>query len=210
MIALDHIVIAAKDPVQAAHDFWGKHEVTTVEGGRHTKWGTYNHLAYFSNDCYIEWLGIFDKSLAAKSENPLVQQLVAALEDNIEGPIQFALRTKRMDDYVGHFRASGIPYTGPIPGSRKKPDHSTLEWRMLFPESTQAKILPFLIEWGDVKNVPQDKRDLNKQQLKSVSCGIAADVMEQVYQPNIADNAVGLENGMLVLQQGEDIGFHLE
>lgn len=210
MLAMDHIVIAAKDPVQAAHDFGQRHKVTTVEGGRHTKWGTYNQLAYFSNDCYIEWLGIFDKSLAVKSENPLVQQLVAALEDNIEGPIQFALRTKRMDDYVGHFRVSDMSYTGPIPGSRKKPDHSTLKWRMLFPESNQEKILPFLIEWGDVKNVPQDKRYLNKQQLKSVECGIAVDVMEQVYQLDISNNAIRIENGMLVLRQGKDIGFHLE
>lgn len=209
MLAIDHIVIASKDPAQAAENFEKKYGVITLEGGRHTNWGTHNHLAYFRNDCYIEWLGIFDESLAVQSNNPLVQQLFQSLEVDNEGPIQFALRTDKMDDYLDHFYALDIAHTGPIPGSRKKPDGTSLAWRMLFPDSG-AVASPFLIEWGKEKNTPQEKRYLNKQQVKSVTCGLAVDVMEQVYQLDIADNSVALENGTLFLRQGEAIGFHLK
>src|SRR5690625_4867108 len=132
MLAIDHIVIVAKDPAKAAEAFGKKHGLKTLEGGRHTNWGTYNHLAYFSNDCYIEWLGIFDQSLAAQSDNPLVQLLVKAIDGHFEGPIQFALRTNEMDMYLERFLETDIAYTGPIPGSRQKPDGAMLEWRMLF------------------------------------------------------------------------------
>lgn len=209
MLAIDHIVIAAKDPAQAAIDFGKKHGVTTLEGGRHTNWGTYNHLAYFRNDCYIEWIGIFDESLAVRSNNPLVQQLFQALEADIERPIQFALRTDNMDAYLNHFYTLDIAHTGPISGSRQKPNGTTLAWRMLFPDFG-AVAAPFLIEWSEAKNSPQDERYLNKQQMKFVTCGLGLDVMEQVYRLDIADKSIALENGMLVLQIDEDIRFHLE
>lgn len=209
MLAIDHIIIAAKDPVLAAHDFGQKYNVTTVDGGRHTNWGTYNHLAYFSNNCYIEWLGIFDESLAAKSDNPLVQQLVAGLEDHIEGPIQLALRTKQMDDYVNRFRATGVSTTGPIPGSRKKPNNSILEWRMLFIESTKVELLPFLIEWGDVKNIPSDERYLNKQRVNSVGCALDESILKEIYKLETVDQQVKLENAILCLDRNQ-IEFTLE
>ncbi|MBM7599874.1 hypothetical protein JOC34_002242 [Virgibacillus halotolerans] len=209
MLAIDHIVIVAKDPAQAAADFEQKYGVMTLEGGRHTKWGTYNYLAYFSNDCYIEWLGIFDRSLAVQSDNPLVQQTVRALEADFEGTIQFALRTENMDQYLHHFATADVAYTGPIQGSRQKPDGATLEWRMLFP-NLNATIGPFMIEWGKVRNSPPSEHFLNKKQVKSVTCGLAADIIAQVYQLHIADHAVQLDNAMLILEDGEHIRFELE
>lgn len=207
MFSIDHFVIAAKDPAQAADAFARKHDIQTIEGGRHTKWGTYNYLAYFSNDCYIEWLGIFDQSLAVQSDNPLVQQLVTAFEADVEGTIQFALRTDEMDAYLDHFDALDIAYTGPIPGNRQKPDGTMLQWRMLFPELV-AETAPFLIEWGVEKNTPPEGY-LNKQQVTSVSCGLSVNDMKQIYQLDIADNSVQLGNGLLVLEEGVHIGFEL-
>lgn len=128
-------------------------------------------MAYFSNDSYIEWIGIFDKKIATQSENPLIKQIVNALDDNMEGPIQYALRTDKMDKYIDHFHKSTIPFTGPIPGSRRKPSGSRLEWRMLFPGDVSEQ-LPFLIEWGDVKNVPEDNRLINEQQIHTISAAI--------------------------------------
>ncbi|WP_174615723.1 VOC family protein [Virgibacillus ihumii] len=164
MLALDHIILASKDPKQAAEAFANKHNVTVLEGGKHEDWGTYNYLAYFSNDCYLEWLGIFDEDLAGKSENPLIDQLVRTLHSDVEGAIQYALRTNAMDDYLGHFHQHDVSFTGPIAASRNRPDGSLLEWRMLFP---QAEIIrhPFLIEWNSEKNVPNDTALINKQQI---------------------------------------------
>lgn len=208
MLAIDHIVIAAKDPAQAAAAFGRQHGAVTVEGGRHTNWGTYNYLAYFHNDCYIEWLGIFDSSLAVQSDNPLVQQLVQALDADFEGTLQFALRTRKMNTYLKHFSVTGVDYTGPIAGSRQKPDGTTLEWRMLFPDLKTVKA-PFLIEWGKEKNVPQEERLMNRQTVSAVTCGLAADILKQIYQLDSVDNVVQLENGRLELRDGGEIDIHM-
>lgn len=208
MLEIDHIVIATKDPARAAAEFGKQHHVVTLEGGRHTKWGTYNYLAYFSNGCYIEWLGIFETSLARKSDNPLVQQLVKALASDFEGAIQFALRTDQMDNYLERFTAGGIAYTGPIHGNRQKPDGTTLAWRMLFPD-LHAGTAPFLIEWGTQQNMPPNEDALNKQQIKSIGCGLAADVAKKIYLMNISGNIIQLGNGKLDLQGAAGITFEI-
>lgn len=185
MLALDHIILAAIDPKQAANDFAKKHGVTVLEGGKHENWGTYNYLAYFSNDCYLEWLGIFDQNIAAQSDNPLIMQLARALHKDAEGPLQFALRTDEMDDYLDHFDETAIPYTGPIAGNRNRPDGSLLEWRMLFPENKKARY-PFLIEWGKVKNVPRDSTLINEQQIDSLYPVITnSNAFENIFQTDI-------------------------
>lgn len=208
MLAIDHIVIAAKDPAQAAHDFEQRYDVTTVQGGKHDNWGTYNYLAYFENECYIEWIGIFDESIAEKSANQLIQQLVEAFRKSIEGVIQFALRTENMDQYIDYFDANHTAYTGPIPGERARPDGSTLQWRMLFPEADIK--LPFLIEWGEVKNIPQDEWLINKQHLRSITYGIEdQELLNHIYQLDAVDNKVDLNNGVLRFENNEDLDFEL-
>lgn len=182
MLALDHIILAAKDPKQAADAFAKKHNVTVLEGGKHEHWGIHNYLAYFSNDCYLEWLGIFDKNLAAKSELPLIDQLVRTLNSDVEGAIQYALRTDEMDSYLEHFQQQDIPFTGPIAGSRNRPDGSLLEWQMLFPQ-VEIVSYPFLIEWGDVENVPNDPALINKQQIDTIYPVIAnPDDFDHIFQ----------------------------
>ncbi|MFD1038338.1 VOC family protein [Virgibacillus byunsanensis] len=210
MLAIDHIVIATKDPAHAAQNFEQNYNVNTIQGGKHEKWGTYNYLAYFSNDSYIEWIGIFDKNIASASDNPLIQQLVSALSTDVEGPIQYALRTTKMDDYMVHLHASNINYIGPIPGSRKKPDGSTLEWRMLFPSVNNNMILPFLIEWGSIKNVPQDERLINSQHLRSVNFGVEEkEIFKHIYMIDTERDSIQLENGLLILEKSNDLHFVL-
>ncbi|MBP2079835.1 VOC family protein [Oceanobacillus polygoni] len=202
MLALDHLIIAASDPKKTAQQFATKYSVKVIQGGKHHHWGTYNYLAYFKNDCYIEWLGIFDEVLARKSGNPLIHQLVAALANHVEAPIQYALRTNQMDAYIAHFNAEDISYTGPIPGSRKRPDGSTLNWRMLFPAS-ESTVLPFLIEWGAEKNVPKDSDSINEQKLDTVMT--PHDV--QTYSLRVENGAVNLENASLFIKQGKNLTF---
>ncbi|RYG71885.1 VOC family protein [Lentibacillus lipolyticus] len=200
MLALDHIVIAASDPEKAAKDFGKKNDITIAKGGRHVHWGTYNHLAYFRNHCYIEWIGIFDETIAAKSDNPLIQLLVRKLKENMEGPIQYALRTDKMDSYVNKLQSLEVPFTGPIPGSRKRPDGRLLEWRMLFPEG-EGEVLPFLIEWGEVKNTPQDTSLINDREINSLTAAINDPAtFTSIYQLSFSHNqTTQLENTRLTI-----------
>lgn len=169
MLALDHIIIPSHNPQQAAEEFAAQHSIHITKGGRHADWGTFNYLAYFQNNVYIEWIGIEQMDLAEKSNNPLIQQIVRALENSIERPIQYALRTRQMDQYIEHLGAMNLPYSGPVTGSRKRPDGSLLEWRMLFPLSPTKHPFPFLIEWGNQPNIPTDPYLINTQTISSIT-----------------------------------------
>lgn len=169
MLALDHIIISAHDPEKSARKFAKKHSIQITKGGEHPDWGTYNYLAYFQNNTYIEWIGINDIKIATESKNPLIEQVVEALTNNIERPIQYALRTKEMDLYIEQMDAIKFAYTGPFSGSRGRPDGSVLEWRMLFPICPTTHPLPFLIEWGDTPNAPTDPELTNQQAITSIT-----------------------------------------
>ncbi|MFD1361993.1 VOC family protein [Lentibacillus salinarum] len=208
MLAIDHIVIAAKDPEQAAKDFGQKHGATVTEGGQHANWGTYNNLAYFRNDCYIEWLGIFDEANAARSDNPLIHLLFRKLAEGQEGPIQLALRTGQMDEVVANLDKRSAPYTGPIPGSRERPDGSLFQWRMLFPQA-KGEVLPFLIEWGETKNTPHDPKLINDQAINSLSARIQdPDMFSSIYQVDFSGRTARLENAELTL--ADELRFSIE
>lgn len=164
MLALDHLVIAAKDPLKSAEHFAKKHDIKAVQGGKHPMWGTHNALAYFQKDCYIEWIGIFDEAAAKHSNNPLIQQLITHLSTVGEGLFQYGLRTTNMDYYVKHFTKNNVSFVGPLNGKRSRPDGSTLSWRMLFPTS-HLLVTPFLIEWGDENFYGADPKVVNERQL---------------------------------------------
>ncbi|MFC2947798.1 VOC family protein [Virgibacillus sediminis] len=211
MLALDHIVIAAKDPVQAAGEYKRNRNIITVQGGKHPKWGTANHLAFFQNDCYIEWIGVEDWQTASNSDNPLIAHLADVLQEGREGIIRLAFRTDNMDNYLQHFQASGIPYSGPFPGSRMRPDGNKLEWRMLFPEGQKEKNLPFLIEWGEMMNSPADPRDINKVEISSVSYpGTLLQEWGEIFQFKKTGQTVALANCLLKEQEaGNPLSFEL-
>src|SRR5699024_11824983 len=80
MLALDHIVISGTNVKQASEQDGKQLSIKAVKGGEHENWGTYNYLAYFSNSCYIEWLGIHDLQRAKQVEIPLIQHLVHTVE----------------------------------------------------------------------------------------------------------------------------------
>src|SRR5699024_1051550 len=153
MLALDHVVIAGNDAETASAQYGNQFTIKAVKGGEHTNWGTYNYLAYFSNDSYLEWLGISDLAKATDTDNPLIQHLVFMIENDLPGPFQFALRTNELNSYISHFDKENISYTGPVSGERIKPDGTALKWRMLFPHYDHSEeILPFLIEWENPKD----------------------------------------------------------
>lgn len=195
MLALDHIVVAAKDPEQSAKAFAVKHNVQTLQGGKHENWGTYNYLAYFANNCYMEWLGIYDKNKAMNAENPLVHQLITVLEKNQEVPFQFAFRTKNMNKHVKHFEKNAIPFIGPFDGSRRKPNGSMLEWKMLFPMTDKENFYPFIIEWGETINLPDQHTLINSQQLPSIVLNLKMKAqIQDTYQLHVDDNKIQLDN----------------
>ncbi|MBB6454160.1 hypothetical protein HNQ94_002611 [Salirhabdus euzebyi] len=187
MIAFDHLVIFSHSIEEAQSKFADNHTINIVKGGHHELWGTYNYLAYMRNNSYIEWLGIENEEIAVQSDNPLIKHTAFAHSKNMGGPIQFALRTSEMDTIIQGLDERNIPYTGPFPGSRRRPDGSVLKWRMLFPAyKIETELLPFLIEWEGEGNIPS-QNFLNDIPFTSISLGVTqlekeVKRMQEIYQ----------------------------
>lgn len=200
MFALDHIVIAAKDPELAAKEFCQKHDVIAIPGGKHEDWGTYNYLAYFNNRCYIEWLGIYDETKAKKATNPLIPQLLKTFQTHGEVPYQIALRTNNLGRQVEHLKANAIAHIGPLPGSRKKLDGEMLQWKMLFPKPKNEIFHPFIIEWGETINLPPEATQINQKNIADITLRAELmDGLQNIYQLESVNNQIILENCKITL-----------
>ncbi|MYL35048.1 hypothetical protein GLW05_15805 [Pontibacillus yanchengensis] len=182
MLAFDHLVVLTSSPEEAQNNFYSTYGIQGLKGGHHESWGTYNYLAFFDNQAYIEWIGIEDRKRAEASDNPLIKHIAYSNQRQIDGPIQFALRTNEMDEMIRYFDKEEIAYEGPFSGSRTKPNGTTLSWRMLFPSfDASMEILPFLIEWDGPPNAPEDESLINATPFSVIHVG-ATDLEKAILQ----------------------------
>lgn len=148
MYAFDHLVYFTGRPLDAHMEELKSQRLYPVLGGSHESWGTHNALCYFGLS-YVEYLAVKEQEVAQKAtENPLIGQLLRDLPDK-EGSGQFAIRTDRIEEVKNHFKQKGMK-TRLFPGSRKREDGSTLEWKLLFLEHDAAEgtlAPPFFIDW---------------------------------------------------------------
>lgn len=216
MLALDHIVFAGKNAKEASHVYGSQFSIKAIKGGEHSHWGTYNYLAYFSNNSYIEWLGVQDDTIARQTSNPLIQHLVYQLDHHLSGPFQIALRTNKMNEYVKHFKKNNIPFSGPFQGHRKRPDGTELRWKMLFPTYDYSKeMLPFLIEWDEPykANGPNITNLSNPQAISEIKYGgTDKETFKKIYQlkPNrLLKNQIILQNTKVYFNKEDSLKFNL-
>src|SRR5690625_432064 len=211
MLALDHIVFSGTD-MDFHNESNNHHPIKAVKGGEHDHWGTYNYLAHFSNDSYLEWLGIRDYDKAKQSDNPLIKHLIYVSDQGKEGPFQFALRTNQLDKFVSHFEENDIPYKGPFQGNRNKPDGTQLKWRMLFPEyDYRTEVLPFLIEWQSPNHISSL---YNPQTITAINIGsISTPKFRQIYHlkpRKLLKNRVLLQNSKIFFNDDNKFSFDLD
>ncbi|HLS06965.1 MAG TPA: VOC family protein [Bacillota bacterium] len=207
MLAIDHVVIAATDPLKSAEQFANKHNLKITQGGKHDFWGTYNVLAYFQNQSYIEWLSIFEQNTAEQSDNPLIQQLVNKLKYDGDGLFQYGLRTTAMDAFIEHFQMNNIPFVGPFQGKRQKPNGEDLTWRMLFPQHSLT-MTPFLIEWGQANLYGANPKAVNEQTLNILlNKHENLQLFHHIYQTTNTDQQIPLQNGQLSLQANDALSL---
>ncbi|HLR55037.1 MAG TPA: VOC family protein [Pseudogracilibacillus sp.] len=184
MLYLDHVIWTGQDIEGISAKYGADFQVKSVKGGEHEDWGTFNYLTFFSNSCYMEWLGVRDVNKAKQLDHPLIQHLMYTLEHKQNGPFQFALRTDRMNDYIKHFTEKGIPFKGPFHGHRTQPNGNTLSWKMLFPtyDFTKGETLPFLIEWDQPESERIEVSLINNQAVTNLHFGgITRQRFQEIY-----------------------------
>lgn len=145
----DHIVHFVEDPEKAAV-FLKEKGISAVQGGRHENRGTYNMLSYFDLS-YIELLSTYDKELVQKTKHPKHSFLETVVNDRFtEGFSRVAIRTTDIEGATKCFHEKGLTVNGPESFSRKRPDGSLVEWRLLYIGEPDGGLeLPFIIQWKE-------------------------------------------------------------
>jgi hypothetical protein len=136
---LDHILLGCTD-LDAGIDYvYQRTGVRAAPGGVHPGAGTKNALLSLGTSRY--WEIIAPDPLQPASTDP---RSLASLK----GPalVGWAIHRHDLDEFAARLRHAGIECAGPNPGSRSRPDGTTLRWKSLTLMDDRG-VLPFFIEW---------------------------------------------------------------
>jgi catechol 2,3-dioxygenase-like lactoylglutathione lyase family enzyme len=144
LAAIDHVIIACRDPDAAAADFEQALGLRATGGGRHDLFGTFNRLVWLG-DSFVELIGVFDEDLAERSW--FGGHVVGLLSERPAAYAGIALATTDLAADVSVLRAQVSPILDPVDGQRVRPDGRVVRWRTAgLPEPDQDLGLAFLIE----------------------------------------------------------------
>ena len=138
---LDHIILGCTDLDEGIELVFRHLGVRAKPGGVHPGAGTINALLSLGTLRYLEIMA----PDPAQPDAPDPRNV-----RTLKGPalVGWAEHRDHLDEFAGTLHAAGIEYVGPVPGSRKRPDGSILNWRSLPLKEDEHGILPFFIEWG--------------------------------------------------------------
>ncbi len=140
---LDHVLIPLADLSRAVSAFERRYGLVSVEGGRHTDWGTANRIVPLG-DSYLELIAVVDTAEASQSA---VGRWVANARAG--RPLGWAVRTDDLGPVAGRL---GLNIGS---GSRFTAIGDLLSWRSAGVERAMAEPwLPFFIEWAAGSRLP--------------------------------------------------------
>ncbi len=137
-LRIDHAIYAVADLQAGGTRFAGRFGLGSVQGGRHPGWGTANRIVPLGPD-YVELVAVVDRAQAATSYfgRPVMDAVASG-----ERLLGWAVAT---DDLEGIASRLALEIT---PGSRTRPDGSTLQWRLAgVAHALFSRALPFFIQW---------------------------------------------------------------
>lgn len=144
LTAIDHVIIAVADPVDAAAEMEDALGLRATGGGRHDAHGTFNRL-FWLGDSYIELMGVFDRELAAQSW--WGARMSAVLSRAPAGYAGLALAADDLAADITRLRSLGAPISDPIDGQRVRADSEVVRWRIGRLPAPDAELgLTFVIE----------------------------------------------------------------
>ena len=141
-MAIDHLVVAARDLDQAVTWFESATGVRASRGGVHPGRGTRNALVECGENMYLELI----------APDP-AQQLAGTFGEGMlafESPtlLAYMLGSGRLEELQTIYRQYGVQ-TVLSEASRSLPDGRSLAWRLLVPEPHEwGHCLPKYIDWG--------------------------------------------------------------
>ena len=142
-VGIDHLILAIDDLEKGIESFARRTGVRPEFGGEHPGRGTANALVSLGQGRYLEILAPASKTA----------KLDPSWGDTLHypslNPVGWALHSRDLVRTVVDLRKAGLPVSDPQPGSRKRPDGSTLTWQTAALEGPQLDLYPFFIQWGE-------------------------------------------------------------
>ncbi len=137
---LDHILLGCND-LDAGIDYvYQRTGVRAAAGGVHPGAGTKNALLSLGPSRYLEIIA--PDPLQPASSDP---RRLASLKN--PALVGWAAHRHDLSEFAALLRGAGIECVGPNPGSRSRPDGTTLKWKTLALKDVREGVLPFFIEW---------------------------------------------------------------
>jgi len=143
---LDHVLLGCAE-LDRGIDFVGQHTgVRAAFGGVHPGRGTRNALLALGDRRYLE---IIAPDPGQQRIEPFAEKQVALLKQ-LAAPrlIGWAAHPGNLEEFAMRLRQARIPFDGPRPGSRQRPDGKLLQWKTLNLKDDKDGLLPFFIEWS--------------------------------------------------------------
>ena len=143
---LDHILLGCADLDSGIDLLEQRTGVRPAFGGVHPDRGTRNALLSLGERRYLEVIAPDPKQDRVEA---FAQKQVARLK-GLASPrlIGWAAHPGNLETFATHLRDAGIPFDGPRPGSRQRPDGKLLQWKTLNLKDDKDGLLPFFIEWS--------------------------------------------------------------
>lgn len=139
--SLDHVILGCSDLDAGVDYVYQQTGVRAAPGGIHPGAGTKNALLSLGTMRYLEIIA--PDPLQPPSTDP---RRVASLKS--PALVGWAIHVDNVDALASTLRGAGVECVGPKPGSRARPDGTTLTWKSLTLKDDADGVLPFFIEWG--------------------------------------------------------------
>jgi Glyoxalase-like domain len=139
---LDHVLLGSSDLHRGIALVEQHLGVKAMFGGVHPGRGTQNALLSLGERHYLE-------IIAPDPAQPDSKSARRSQLENLTEPrlVEWAAHPGDLGSFAKRLQAAGLPFEGPTPGSRKRPDGRLLQWQTLTLKDHASGLLPFFIEW---------------------------------------------------------------
>jgi len=138
--SLDHVILGCHDLDAGVQYVYQRTGVRAAAGGVHPGAGTKNALLSLGDLRYLEIIA--PDPLQSQSTDP---RQVAGLKN--PALVGWAIHRHDVNKFAAVLQGDGVESVGPKPGSRARPDGTTLRWASLTLKDDKDGVLPFFIEW---------------------------------------------------------------
>jgi len=147
---LDHILLGCSDLEEGIAFVESHTGVRAAFGGVHPGRGTQNALLSLGERHYLEIIAPDPKqemphNIERGAAPSLHSELKARKAPRLVG---WAAHPGDLAAFAKRLQEARVTFTGPTPGSRKRPDGHVLQWQTLNLNDDDSGLLPFFIEWS--------------------------------------------------------------